>query len=80
MGLEYIEKLWKNKNDAAEYFFNHAARLLKAGKKGYAISLLEAAIASKSFDEKILALHEECLKIAEFRNECDQKEEISFPA
>ena len=28
----------------------------------------------------ILALHEECMKIAEFRDECDQKGEISFPA
>ena len=51
MGLEYIEKLWKNKNDAAEYFFNHAARLFKAGKKEYAISLLEAAIESKNFND-----------------------------
>jgi glycosyltransferase involved in cell wall biosynthesis len=80
MGLEYIEKLWKNKNDAAEYFFNHAARLLKAGRKEYAISLLEAAITSKNFNETILTLHEECMKNAESRNECDQKGEISCPA
>jgi glycosyltransferase involved in cell wall biosynthesis len=80
MGLEYIEKLWKNKNDVAEYFFNHAARLLKAGKKEYVLSLLEAAIASKNFDEKIVSLHEACMKNAQFRNECDQKREISFSA
>jgi glycosyltransferase involved in cell wall biosynthesis len=80
MGLEYIGKLWKNKNDAAEYFSNHAARLLKAGKKEYAMSLLEAAISSKNSNETILTLHEECVKIAEFRKECNQKGEISFPA
>jgi tetratricopeptide (TPR) repeat protein len=80
MGLEYIEKLWKNKNDAAEYFFNHAARLFKAGKKEYVISLLEAAIESKNFNETILSLHEECMKIAEFPNEGGQKEKISCPA
>ncbi len=80
MGLEYIEKLWKNKNDAAEYLFNHAARLFKAGRKEYVISLLEAAIENKKINNAILVLHEECMKTAEFRDEGDQKGGISFPA
>jgi tetratricopeptide (TPR) repeat protein len=80
LGFEYLAKLWRNKNDVAEYLYNHTKRLLKAEKKEYAIILLEAAIASKNFNEKILSLHEECMKLAEFRNECEQKGEISFPA
>jgi GT2 family glycosyltransferase/glycosyltransferase involved in cell wall biosynthesis len=80
LGLEYIEKLWRNKNDVAEYLFNHTARLLKARRKEYAISLLEAAVESKNINEAILTLHEECKKIAEFRNECGQKEKLSLPA
>jgi GT2 family glycosyltransferase/Flp pilus assembly protein TadD len=80
MGLEYIEKIWKNKTDASEYLFNTTARLLKAGKMDYAVSLLEAAVESKSVNNAILALREECKKIAEFRNECGQKEKISVPA
>jgi tetratricopeptide (TPR) repeat protein len=80
MGLEYIEKIWKNKTDASEYLFNTTARLLKAGKTEYAVSLLEAAVESKSVSNALLALREECKKIAEFRNECGQKEKISVPA
>ena len=80
LGLEYIAKLWRNKNDVAEYLYNHTARLLKAGKKEYAILLLEAAIESKNFNEAILTLHEECMKAAESCGEGDQKKEISFTA
>ncbi len=78
LGLEYIAKLWRNKNDVAEYLFKHTERLLKAGRKEYAILLLEAAIGSNNFNEAILTLHEECMKVAEFRDESDQKGEISF--
>ena len=76
MGLEYIEKLWKNKGEAAEYFFNHAARLFKAGMKEYVISLLEAAIESKNFNEAVIRLLEECKKDEDFRREDFQKENI----
>jgi len=80
LGLEYIAKLWRNKNDVAEYLFNHTARLLKAGKKEYAILLMEAAIESRNFNEAILALHKECVKTGEFYGEGDQKKEISLTA
>jgi hypothetical protein len=59
--LEYIAKLWRDKNDVAEYLYNHTVRLLKAGKKEYCILLLEAAIESKNFNEAILTLHDECM-------------------
>jgi glycosyltransferase involved in cell wall biosynthesis len=79
-GLEYIGKLWKNKNDAAEYFFNHAARLFRAGIKKYVISLLEAAIESKNSNEAVVRLLEECKKNADSCHECDQKGERSLTA
>ena len=80
LGLEYIAKLWKNKNDVAEHIFNHAARLLKAGRKDYAILLMEAAIESKNFNEAILSIYEECVKKGESCDDGDQKKEISLAA
>ena len=78
-GLGFIEKLWKNKNDVGEYIFNHAARLFEAGRKEYAISLLEAAIESKNHNDAILALREECMRISEHQSECSQKGKTTFP-
>ncbi|MGQ9646094.1 MAG: glycosyltransferase [Thermodesulfobacteriota bacterium] len=80
MGLEYVEKLWKKRDEAAEYLSNHAARLLKAGRREDAKSLLDVAIACNDSNETLLTLRQACLNTGVVPNPCDQKEEISCPA
>ena len=76
-------------SEERQYFnlYNHGfARVavcvpeLKVADVPFNVASTIKLVKQASANNAILALHEECMKIAEFRDEGDQKGEISFPA
>ncbi|MBM4329738.1 MAG: glycosyltransferase [Deltaproteobacteria bacterium] len=78
-GIEFFAKIKKMGADCPEVLLAYATKLLRAGRKEFALSLLRAAITSKNSNQAILALYEECKKSSEPRQAFCQAEPLPAP-